>query len=173
MKSDNGPAYRSTEVQSVLRSHDVLHLFSPPATPSYNGSCEAGVGSIKTRAFYEAARHDRPEAWTCEDIEAARCQANETARPWGPAGPTPQERFDEKLPITQAERSMFLASYKAYAASERHERGISLDAQLDHYQQASIDRVAIVRALVEHGYLQFRRRRVTPPIVRRRAVKIA
>ncbi len=121
----------------------------------------------------EAARHDRPGLWTSDDVEAARCQANQTARPWGWLGPTPEEVFEKRVPISDAERRMFLASYEAYATSERQARGFDPHAELDHYQHASIDRVAIVRALVEHGYLQFRRRRVTPPFVRKRVLKIA
>ena len=173
VKNDNGSAYRAETVKTLLRGHDVLQLFSPPATPSYNGSCEAGIGSIKTRAHHEAARQDRPGQWTCDDIEAARCQANETARPWGWTGPTPQEAFEKRVPITEVERRMFLASYEAYARSERQERGYDPHAELDHYQRAAVDRVAIVRALVEHGYLQFRRRRITPPFVRKKTIRIS
>ena len=173
VKNDNGPAFCSDTVKTLLHEHEVLQLFSPPATPSYNGSCEAGVGSIKTRAHHEAARQDRPGVWTADDIEAARCQANETARPWGWTEPTPQEVFDKRVPITEVERRMFLASYEAYATNERQERGYDPQATLNHYQQAAVDRVAIVRALVEHGYLQFRRRRITPPFIRRKTIRIS
>ena len=121
----------------------------------------------------EAARHDRPGTWTLDDVEAARCQANETARPWGWRGPTPDDVFEKKIPISDEERRMFISSYEAYARCERLAQGLDPDAELDHYQQAAIDRVAIVRALIEHGYLQIRRRRVTPPFVRRKLRKIA
>ena len=170
VKDDNGSPYRAEKIKPFLREHGVLQLFSPPATPSYNGSCEAGVGSIKIRAHHEAARHERPGQWTCDDIEAARLQANETGRPWGWTGPTPQEVFEKRVPITDVERRMFLTSYEVYAKQERQARGYQPDAELDHYQQAAVDRVAIARALVEHGYLQIRRRRFTPPFIRRKTI---
>ena len=173
VKNDNGSAYRAETVKTFLREHNVLQLFSPPATPSYNGSCEAGVGSIKTRAHHEAARRNRPGQWTCDDVEAARLQANETGRPWGWTGPTPNEVFEKRVSITENERRMFLTSHEAYATSERQQCGYDPHDELDHYQQAHVDRPAIVRALVEHGYLEFRRRRVTPPFVRRKTIKIS
>jgi transposase-like protein len=173
VKSDNGPPYRSDVVKGLCRANGVAMLFSPPATPSYNGACEAGVGSIKTRTHHEAARHGRARLWTCDDVEAARLEANETARPWGLNGPTPDELWQQRSPITAEERRMFLASCEAYALCERDARGISRGAPLEHYQQAAIDRVAIVRALVEHGYLQFRRRRLHPPVLRTKQCRIS
>src|SRR5207249_4739231 len=123
VKNDNGSAYRAETVKTLLREHNVLQLFSPPATPSYNGSCEAGVGSIKTRARHESSRQGRPGQWTCDDVEAARLQANETGRPWGWTGPTPQQVFEKRVPITEDERRMFLTSYEVYAENERKQRG--------------------------------------------------
>jgi hypothetical protein len=172
VKSDNGP-FRAESIKDLCEQYGVKPLFSPPALPSYNGACEAGVGSIKTRSHHEAVRHDRAGLWTCNDVEAARCEANETARPWGQDGPTPAEVWTKRVPITDLERRMFQTSYKAYARAERLRRGIDPNAVLDHFLQARIDRVAIGRALVEHGYLEFRRRRVTPPILRTKQCKIA
>jgi hypothetical protein len=68
-----------------------LQLLSPPGTPEYNGTCEAGIGSLKTRTHHEAARNDRPGEWTCDDVEGARMMDNETGRPWGVNGLTPKE----------------------------------------------------------------------------------
>ena len=173
LKEDNGSALRAETVKALCERYGVLMLFSPPRLPSYNGACEAGVGSIKTRSHHEAARHARPGLWTSNDVEAGRLEANETARPWGPMGPTPQEVWEKRPPITDLERRMFLTSYKAYAWAERERQGVDPNAVLDHFQQARIDRAAITRALVEHGYLEFRRRRVTPPILRTKQCKIA
>ena len=58
---------------------------SPPRTPRYNGSAEAGNGAVKTPSHHEAARHGRIGCWTSDDLEAVRLQANLTARPWGDA----------------------------------------------------------------------------------------
>jgi hypothetical protein len=55
LKSDNGSAFTSREVQARLHLSGVFSLLSPPRTPEYNGSIEAGIGSLEVRAFYESA----------------------------------------------------------------------------------------------------------------------
>jgi hypothetical protein len=42
----------------------------------------------------------------------------------------------------------------------RSEMNIAQDRDLDHWQGSAVDRKAIERALVEHDYLLFRRRRL-------------
>jgi transposase InsO family protein len=163
IKWDNGSGFQETRLQDRLRALSLLCLFSPPALPAYNGACEAGVGSIKTRTHHEAARHDRPYRWTSDDVEAARRQANEVARPWGLRGPTRAERFGERRAVPEEVRQAFWKSYGAFELQERDARDISPDAELEHYDQASIDRVAIERALTEHDILEYRRRRITLP----------
>ncbi len=83
LKHDNESAFLSEEVDGLLSMWGIVRLPSPPATPSYNGACEAGIGGLKVRAHHESARNGRPGEWTCDDVEVARLQANETARPWG------------------------------------------------------------------------------------------
>lgn len=173
LKVDNGSAFVSEEVRAWAREHEVLILYSPPGTPQYNGSIEAGGGSVQTRTFHEAARHDRPGEWTCDDVEAARLQANETGRPWGLVGPTPQEAWSVRAPITTAERAAFRELYERHAAAEREARGWLPGAELQHREQSSIDRVAISRALIDQGFLLVRRRRITLPIWKRFAAKIS
>ena len=75
----------------MLKAEGIWLLLSPPGTPEYNGACEAGIGSLMTRANHESFRNDRPGEWTCDDIEGARLMANQTARPQGHMGPTPDE----------------------------------------------------------------------------------
>ena len=163
IKWDNDPAFREAELEALLRWLGILLLYSPPALPEYNGACEAGVGSIKTRTHHEAARHDRPQRWTSDDVEAARRQANEVARPWGLRGPTRREKFTSGRAVPDALRRAFLGSYGANELQERDARGIAEGAELDHYEQASIDRVAIDRALTKHNILEYRRRRISLP----------
>src|SRR5215468_5658248 len=81
LKSDNGSAFGAQEVQVLCRQFGVLNLFSPPQTPRYNGSIEAGIGSLTTRTEQAAARRGYPDAWTWDDAELARLEANATARP--------------------------------------------------------------------------------------------
>lgn len=173
LKIDNGSCFRAEELKAWCREHGVLLLYSPPRTPEYNGAIEAGTGSIHARAHWQAARHDRPGEWTCDDVEAARLQANETARPRGLSGPTPDEMWAQRVPITNAERTAFLASYARLEKLERMERGIPEGCRLQHYEQAAIDRVAISRALIEGGFLLVRRRRITLPIWKRFEKKIS
>lgn len=172
-KSDNGSAFTCGTIERLLAHHNVLHLLSPPRTPSYNGSAEAGIGSIKTRAHYESARNDRPGLWTCDDIEAARLQANLTSHPRGPLSLTPEQAWLAQRAITDTERKGFRRVYDQYRHEERRTRADQAQPVTGRAAEASIDRVAIARALVECGYLLFRRRRISPPIIRRRVEKIS
>ena len=52
---------------------------------------EAGIGSLKTRTEEHATWQGHAAEWTCDDVEAARAEANATARPRGPSKPTPDE----------------------------------------------------------------------------------
>jgi len=76
-------------------------------------------------------------------------------------------------PITEAQRGAFHETYAAFAHEESTRRGWLPMARLQHHEQASIDRAAISRALVELGFLLIRRRRMTPPISALRLRKIA
>jgi transposase InsO family protein len=107
IKSDNGAHFVAESAQRLLHDPGVFLLRSPPYTPRFNGACEAGIGSHKTHAFHIAAAAGRPYAWTCDDVERARLQANATARPWGPAGPTPDERWAAREPIAPELRAAF------------------------------------------------------------------
>ena len=164
LKSDNGGPFVSEEVQRFLEREGVHVLYSPEGTPRYNGSVEAGIGSIKTRAFWQAALHDRPGEWTCDDIEAAVRQANETGRPHGLGAPTPQESWLWRLPITDDERSGFDEACSRFLTEEYTQRGWMPMARLQHRERGSITRIAISRALIELGFLLIRRRRITPPV---------
>ena len=46
----------------------------------------------------------------------------------------------------------------------RAELGIAQEEPLDHWRSSAVDRLAIERALVEHGHLLFTRRRIPLPI---------
>jgi transposase InsO family protein len=173
MKSDNGSAFISEEVQALLMQFGVRFLPSPPWTPAYNGSVEAGIGSLEVRAFYESARHDRPGLWTSDDLAMATRQANETSRPRGASGPTPQEAWAGRENISVVEREMFRTAYDRHHADERIDRDIPGQEPCPRWLQASLDRAAIGRVLIERGFLLVRRRRITPPITARKWRRIA
>jgi transposase InsO family protein len=164
LKMDNGSAFISAELEALLQEHGVFALFSPPGTPAYNGSVEAGIGSLEVRAFYESARHDRPGEWTCDDVAVGCRQANDTAHPWGLGGPTPNRAWHDRTPITEIDARQFRSAYDQQRERECAERKIPSWQHRSHWLRASIDRVALSRALIERGYLLIRSRRVTPPI---------
>lgn len=173
LKADNGSAFISQEFKDWAAANGILMLYSPPSTPEYNGAIEAGIGSIKTRALWIAARNDRPWHWTCDDVDAARRQANLMARPNGPHGGAPKTLWHDRLRVEPPERSGFRDLYDTWYARERARHGYFDGIELQHADQAAIDRVAIARALVDRGYLRFRRRRITPPISSRSTRKIS
>ena len=143
------------DLRGFLDRWDVRPLFSPPYTPEYNGSIEAGNGALKTRTHEEAARQGRDGPWTADDVEAARRMANELTYPHGPLGPTRQERLGASPRISLEARAAFGRSVEHEQTQERLKQDYPLDTDLGHAAQAQIDRAAIRRALVEHGYLTF------------------
>jgi transposase InsO family protein len=162
LKTDNGSAFIATELKRWATGRKVLQLYSPPVLPAYNGSIEAGIGSLKARI-----RFRNPEGtptWSADDVEAARCEANTMARPWGWQGPTPAERWQGRIPLTATERTTCRRQYERLAEKEKRKRQIPAGVTLSHRQQASIDRVAIRRMLTAKGFLFFRRSRISPPV---------
>ena len=134
-------------------------------------SCRAGGGGIlKRRIAHQAHLRGDPDRWTDVDLSAAQRQANTTARPWGARGPTPAERFCARRPITDEEREAFQRTRDAEIANmvETHkEQSSTMPTCSEH---AAIERLATQRALCEHGYLKFRRGRLSTPISTWRAV---
>ncbi len=158
LKQDNGPGFIAEVTRELCAKHGVLILYSPPYTPSYNGSCEAGCGSLKNRAERIAAAAGRAAAWTSDDVEAARLQANASVRVGGPRGPTPDALWRARVPITTIERARFRAVYAGHEAATRIGLGFEEGVALNRADQAKIDRRAIQNALIELGYLELRRR---------------
>jgi len=164
IKSDNGSSFIAGSIEHFLEQNNISHLLSPPRLPSYNGACEAGIGSLKVRAHHESARHDRPGEWTCDDVEAARLMANETSRPGGFHSPTPNERWRIRLLLSAKERNGFQTTLDGLRNEARMELGILPGIDIGPAMKATVDRRAITRALVAHGILKLRRRRITLPI---------
>ena len=172
MKTDNGPAFIAESMQDFFWLFGVNSLFSPPRTPRYNGSIEAGIGSLKTRTERHATRHGHPGYWTLDDVEGARLEANATARPQGPNGPTPDHLWEERRPITPDQRSAFQAAVKRQREEVNIKEGIPLDVEVSSAEERRLQREAIRRALVEHYYLLFSRRRIPLPITKQKSANI-
>jgi transposase InsO family protein len=172
LKSDNGSAFIADDTRKSLERWNVLPLFSPPYTPSYNGACEAGIGALKTRTQHLAALADRPGLWTADDIEAARRMANELNYPNGPNSATPEQLWTARPPMTNQDRAAFGRTVQRQRTIAREEQHYPLDTDLDFQVQASLDRTAIRRALVELGFLTFTRRLITPPLQSQQSMEI-
>ena len=147
-------------------------LFSPVRTPSYNGSCEAAIGSMKKRTEYPAERDGHGGQWTRAELETAQQQANETASPRGPKGPTPADGWRQRTRIGAAERPLFGQTVAILEREVRQARELPLDEHLGRRQAAAVQREVLRRAPVAHGYLLFRRRRIPLPLRAAKAAKI-
>ena len=158
LKADNGSAFIAEVTQDFLVPWGVNLLFSPPHTPSYNGSIEAGIGSLKTRTERFATRAGHPGSWTSDDVAAAQAEANATARPQGETGPTPNELWQTRRSITAEERRLFQETVQQRRADSGEPEGLS------RREERRLQREAIRRALVEHGILLFSRRIIPLPI---------
>jgi transposase InsO family protein len=173
LKSDNGSGFISEAMRGFLDRWQVLPLFSPPYTPEYNGSIEAGNFAMKVRTQDEAARQGREGSWAADDTEAARHMANKLIYSRGPLGPTRHECFQASPRISLEERAAFGCTVQHQRSQERLKQGDPLDTDLGHVAQARIDRAAISRALVEHGYLTFTQRSITPQIKSQKSLRIS
>jgi hypothetical protein len=148
LKSDNGSEFRAEEFTKLLRDYGVTHLLSPEYWPQYNGAIEAGNGSLKAHTFYEALRKGRIGHWTADDVEAGRCKANETSRPWGWRGPSPDVRWAGREEIGCDEWEEF----KETLAEERS-RWVTAGESETRERKAQ-ERMAITSALVRCGQLE-------------------
>ena len=156
IKSDNDRAFGIDEIEKLFSKWGVIHLWSPGYRASYNGTCEAGNGTLKTYTHHEAARHDRPGEWTCDDLESARRRADALSRPFGRKGPSPDEAWGNRTPITLQERLDFFFRVDRELGKRNYSKSKGIE-------RAAIERHAITAALTACGYLLIRRRRISPP----------
>jgi transposase InsO family protein len=172
LKSDNGSAFIADAFQKLSQNAGVKILPSPPYTPRYNGSIEAGIGSAKSRTEQHAARQGHPGHWTWDDAEAALLEANATARPQGPLSPSPDQLWAERPLITEAERHRFSLTVAERLKEIGGDQGRPHENPKDNMHMRAMDREAIRLALVEHGYLYFTRRRITLQITSKKVASI-
>ncbi len=70
-KMDNRSGLIHQEVAKVFARYGVTAMRSPAYAPSYNGSIEAGMGSLKHYLNEIAAQHGRPRYPTRDDLIGA------------------------------------------------------------------------------------------------------
>jgi transposase InsO family protein len=161
LKLDNGSAYRAEQMQKALAGDRVLVLHSPAYNPEYNGSAEAGVGSMKTRTHEQAERAGHPGLWTAEDAERARLEANVFSV--SPVDPhrSPQQVWDTREPLRAEEREALAAKVNTFREQEKAQQ-VTASPEADVKEPSW--RVLLRRALRSLGYLLLRWRRI-PPVV--------
>ena len=172
VKSDNGSAFRGQDVQQLLTAHEILWLPSPPYLPRYNGSCEAGIGSLQERTLCRAARAGRACDWTTDDLCAARDQANQFGRPLGPQHPAPKEAWQARDTLPTALRAQL------HQLAHQHFTNL-LATYLENPDiltlaiQHELHRQAMRRALLQLELLSTSRRSIPLPFKRLKSAKIS
>lgn len=157
LKSDNGSAFIAEATQSAMFEAVVAQLFSPPRRPQYNGALERSNSTHKTYTQQRAAVEGHPYRWIAEDLEHARQLANTISRPWGHKGPTPDEAWQQRSPITHDERQQFQQALAKARIEAANDLGLDLAASLSISDRARFDRLALSRALQELDYLTKKR----------------
>jgi transposase InsO family protein len=164
VKCDNGPPFTAVAVEELLARSGVVALVSPPYWPRYNGSVEAGIGSLKDRTDARAARAGRAGQWAWDDAAGACAEANALSRPRGASGPTPDELWSARRPITSEERAAFgAAADEARRAQQTVAESCAEGAAVVRSVRA-MARCAIRLALEGCGYLHYTRRSIPPPL---------
>jgi hypothetical protein len=105
------------------------------------------------------------DQWSCDDVEAARIEANVQARPLGRNGPTPIQLWESRTAIASTERIRFVDCLQEACVEEtqklldqRHgSQPNPAPLSLNMPERATVARRAIRRVLVELGYLFVRR----------------
>lgn len=168
LKSDNGSAFIAASLRKLCRAFGVKNLYSPPRTPSYNGSIEATIGSLKIRTERYAAQDGRPGRWITADTDAAQHEANADARPHGKHGPSPDQVWAARTPIALAQRDQFLR-----VTAQRFQNLVAAQGPPEDYaQRRAMERDTVSQALVELGYLSITRGRSRLPICRKKVADI-
>ena len=166
IKRDNGGTLKAPPVAGLLSLYGVHVLPSPVRKPQYNGSCEAGNGSLKTTAHHVAARNGRPGQWTCDDVEEARRLINATARPHGPKGPPPEVTWDARRRISAKERKNFRREVTRRLAESRRAAAEAFDTRKNNedespmmgYHDDTHMRRAVRKTLESRGFLSYSRK---------------
>jgi putative transposase len=159
LKCDNGSGFIAEATKRMLAARGVLPLYSPPGLPQYNGSCEAGCGSLKMRAQALAqSRAGAAAPITLDDLEAARQQANMQPVARRAGSPTRHAVWSARARVCPLLRRDLGRRAAKWEERLRMDKGIAPDVVLPHAEQASLDRFAIGKSLRELNLLMIRRR---------------
>jgi transposase InsO family protein len=174
LKMDNGPAFRSEELERMLSPYGVAVLYSPVHTPSYNGSVEAGVGAMKGRTEMQAWLRGVSGSWTWEDTEAARQEANAACVSRRENSPTRAQVWASRPRLGEGAR----AALRAEVLRQQPRCSLSESAaEAETAGECVSDkgcpwRVVLRRALVALGYLVLSWRRIPLQVKTQKTAKI-
>ena len=171
LKVDNGGALTGAPVRELCVRRGVLQLVSPPFTPEYNGAVEAGIGALKCALHHISIARGMPLRWTSGNLHAAQEYLNGRAGVSRHAR-TPRDAWEARTRITDDERRSFQETYARFERDERSTRRWDAGVFLRTYEQRSVDRHAITKALLEEGFLLIRKTRVSPDILRAKSARI-
>jgi len=172
VKCDNGPGFAARALKQYLRDRSVVTLYSPPYAPWYNGAIERANRSLKELTEHLAERAGRPGQWTGADLHAARLTINRGRRPWGAEGPSPEQKWEARSLLAMDERDVLFENLTVARTALCREREIDPDVILAHHLESELIRLALQPVLENLGYLYVTRRRITPPINRRKCDRI-
>jgi len=171
LKSDNGSPFISDELAALLARHRVVWLPSPPKTPRYNGSCEAGNGTMKVHTNVQTYLADDFGHWTSHLMEAARDRANQAKQQRGKHEQTHAQQWASRKPITDADRDRLETLIRT------HQRAIITELpEFNPRNKNHVNKVlrqAVRRALLDDGLLTITRRSITPPLKRQKLAKFS
>jgi hypothetical protein len=170
LKVDNGPAFRSEGLESMLSPYGVVVLYSPAYTPSYNGSVEAGVGAMKGRTEVQAWRRGVSGSWTWEDLEAARQEANRANVCRRESSPTRAQVWASRPRLGEEARAGLRAEVLRQRPKKSSPEAEVLEGSV--LGRRCSWRVVLRRALVALGYLVLSWRRIPLPIKSQKTDKI-
>jgi hypothetical protein len=131
----------------------------------------------KTYTAQHAMSEGHPYQWLSSDLESARHLANTITRPWGHQGPTAQEAWEARSPLTPQQRVELFEELNRQRDVAAAELGIDRSLPLNHVDRSRLDRHALSTVLERLGYLTFQRglritkkpHRVTTQVVDKRA----
>ena len=123
LKNDNGSAFIAEMLRHAMLAEEVAQLFSPARRPSYNGALERSNGVLKTYTHRHALQEGHPLRWTSDDLDHAMQLANTISRPWGHEGPTPEEAWQARQPISERQRHEFQAALQRHRRAGRRRAG--------------------------------------------------
>lgn len=150
LKTDNGSCFLGQEVRTSLHHARVVHFRSPRAWPRFNGSCEAGIGVLRTLTEVSACGRGQSGSWSIQDLEQARIWANELTRQHRGGLKQARAHWDNRPSLPAHERVRFRKTLARILSRNRSGQLTSGS------QKARTVRRAIKHALLDLGYLEIK-----------------